>query len=59
MQTINVLSPNEIEQLKKELLPQTVNTVIVDRFNPDNNDTTMDSANCSGQCRTGSCMGFM
>lgn len=59
MQTISVLSPSEIEQLKKELLPQTVNTVIVDRFNPNNSGTTMNSANCSGQCRTGACIGSM
>ena len=52
------LSPQEINQLKKELFPKPANTVLANRFNPKHNNSGH-AAGCSGVCRSGSCMGSM
>lgn len=58
MQLKNNLNLQEINQLKKELLPKPTQHILVDRFNPKSNNSAHAAA-CSGQCRTGSCMGLM
>lgn len=58
MKLNNILSLQEINQLKKELFPKPAKRVLADRFNPKHNNLT-NAAGCSGQCRSGSCMGSM